>query len=181
MMPKKILVFVGLLSSGKGTAAKYLVEKHKAKSFRFSTIVRDVLSRLYLEHSRQNMSHISTVLRENFGEELFAKVMATDVQNATENIVVVDGARRLADVEHLKKIAGFKLVAIVAEAKIRYERLVARGENPDDKNKTWKQFLQDHELETEASIPALMKMAEVVVDNNGSAEQLYEQLDKLVE
>lgn len=180
-MEKKILVFVGLLSSGKGTAAKYLVEKYGAKSFRFSTIMRDLLDRLYLEHSRQHMSDISRVLRENFGEDLFAKVMATDVQKAAENLVVVDGARRLADIEHLKKIEGFKLVSIEADAKIRYERLIARGENPDDKNKTWEQFLKDHELETEASIPALMKMAEVVVDNNGSAEQLYEQLDKLVQ
>ena len=179
-MAKKIIVFVGLLSSGKGTAAKYLVEKHGAKAFRFSTIMRGVLDRLYLEQSRENMSNISTVLRQTFGEDLFAKVMAADVRKTEENIVVVDGARRLADIEHLKKIEGFRLISIEADPKIRYQRLIQRGENPDDKNKTWEQFLQDHELETEASIPALMKLADVVVDNNGSAEEFYKQLDKLV-
>lgn len=179
-MPKKILVFVGLLASGKGTAAKYFTEKYGAQSFRFSTIMRDVLDRLYLEHSRENMSNISTLLRERFGEDLFAKVMAADVEKAPANLVVVDGARRLADIEHLKKLAGFKLVSIEVEAKIRYERLRQRGENPDDQNKTWEQFLADHELETEKSIPALMAMADVVVNNNGSPEEFRRQLDKLV-
>ncbi|PWB39124.1 MAG: hypothetical protein C3F02_00695 [Parcubacteria group bacterium] len=179
-MTKKIIVLVGLLSSGKGTVAKYFVEKYGAQSFRFSTIMRDVLDRLYLEHSRENMSNLSTLLRERFGEDLFAKVMAADVAKSDAKIVVVDGARRQADVEHLKKIAGFKLVSIEADPKIRYERLTRRAENPDDKNKTWEQFLADHQLETEVNIPPLMKLADVVVDNNGSAEELYRQLDNLL-
>ena len=177
---KKILVFTGLPSSGKGTAAKYFVEKYGAKSFRFSTIMRDLLDRLYLPQSRENMSHISTVLRQNFSEDIFAKVMAEDVRRAETNIVVIDGARRLADIEYLSKIPGFKLAAIKVDMRIRYERLIQRGENPDDKNKTWEQFQEDHNLETELSIPELMKQADVVIDNNGSLEDFYKQLDKLV-
>lgn len=180
-MSKKIIVFVGLLSSGKGTAAKYLVDKYGAKSFRFSTIMRDVLDRLYLEHSRENMSNISTLLRARFGEDLFAKVMAGDVSKDSANVIVVDGARRQADIEHLRKLEGFKLVSLEADAKIRYQRLLQRHENPDDQNKTWEQFEADHQLETELSIPPLMQMADVIIDNNGSTEEFYKQLDKLVD
>jgi len=179
-MDKKILVFTGLPASGKGTAAKYLVEKYQAKSFRFSTIMRDLLDRLYLPQSRENMSHISKVLRQNFSEDLFAKVMAEDASRVQTSIVVVDGARRLADVEYLGKLPGFKLVSLEADMRIRYERLTKRGENPDDANKTWEEFQEDHNLETELSIPALMAKADVVINNDGSIEDFYKQLDNLV-
>jgi len=177
---KIILGFTGLPASGKGTAAKYFVEKYEAKSFRFSTIMRDLLDRLYMPHSRENMSHISTVLRQNFSEDIFAKVMAEDVKQAEVELVVIDGARRLADIEHLRKIPGFKLVSIEVEMKTRYERLIKRGENPDDNSKTWEAFQADHELETEQTIPELMSQADAVIDNNGTLEDLYKQLDKLI-
>jgi dephospho-CoA kinase len=179
-MAKNILCFTGLPASGKGFATKYLVDKYQAGHFRFSTIMRDLLNRVYLPQSRENMSKISTGLRQIFGEDLYAKVIAEDVKNAKEEIVAVDGARRLADIKYLKELEGFKLVAIEVDMKIRYERLVKRGENPDDRAKTWEQFVADHQLETEASIPELMKQAGIIVDNNGSLDDLYKQLDKLV-
>ncbi|MDD5749618.1 MAG: AAA family ATPase [Patescibacteria group bacterium] len=179
-MTKKILVFTGLPACGKGTATKYLAEKYDAKTFRFSTIMRDLLDRLYLPQSRENMSLLSRIVRENFAEDIFAKVMAEDAKQAETDIVVIDGARRLADVEHLSKIKGFLLIAIEGDMKIRYQRLVKRGENPDDQSKTWEEFVADHQLETELSIPELMEKADVVVDNNGSLEEFYKQLDKLV-
>ena len=179
-MSKKILCFTGLPASGKGTATKYLVEKYQAKSFRFSTIMRDLLDRVYLPQSRENMCKISLALRETFGEDLYAKVMAEDAKTAEEEIIVVDGVRRLDDVKHLSKLEGFKLVSIEVDMKTRYERLVKRGENSDDTTKTWEQFVADHKLETEASIPGVMAKADVVIDNSGTLEGLYNQLDKLV-
>lgn len=179
-MGKIILGFTGLPACGKGTAAKYYHEKYGAPTFRFSTSMRDLLDRLYLPQSRENMSTISRITREAFGQDLYAKVMAGDVGKADHNIVVVEGIRRMDDVVELKKLPNFKLVAIEADMKIRYERLKIRGENSDDNTKTWEQFQKDHELETELSTPPVMARADVVVNNDGSLEELYKQLDKLV-
>ncbi len=180
MSKKIILGFTGLIASGKGTAAKYLVEKHSAVSFRFSTILRDLLDRLYMPQSRDNMVNISKVLREEFGQDLLSKVMIKDIEQADANIVVIDGMRRPADIQDLKDLPGLKVVAIEVDAKTRHARLNKRSENPDDQTKTWEQFLKDHEKETEITIPDLMKQADVTVDNNGSLEDFYKQLDKLV-
>lgn len=180
-MPKIILGFTGLPACGKGTIAQYFKEKYQAETFRFSTMLRDVLDRLYLEHSRENMSGISTVLREFFGQDLMAKVMAKDVENSQAELIIVDGIRRMDDVKYLRALPNFKLVAIVADMKIRYERLKKRGENPDDKNKTWAEFLADHQLETELTILDTMKAADLVINNDGSLEDLYKQLDELVQ
>ena len=179
-MPKIILGFTGLIACGKGTATQYLKEKYQAETFRFSTMLRDVCSRLYMEHSRENLSGISTVLREFFGQDLMAKVMAKDVENSQAELIVVDGIRRMEDVKYLRVLPNFKLVSIESEMKIRYQRLLKRDENSDDQNKTWEQFQADHQLETELTILDTMKAADIVIINDGSLEDLQKQLDKLV-
>ena len=56
MANKKIIIgLVGQLACGKGTVAEYLKEKYGASVYRYSTMLRDVLNRLYLEINRVNM------------------------------------------------------------------------------------------------------------------------------
>lgn len=179
-MDKKIFGLTGLMACGKGTVAKYLADKHGAQAIRFSTIVRDVLDRLYLPQSRANMQKMIPILLDGFGTDLLSKVMAQDVLKSDKNIIVIDGVRRFPDIEHLKKIPGFKLVAVEVDAKARYQRLVSRGENAGDKEKTWEQFLAEHQATTEIDIPKIMASADIKIDNNGNLEDLYRQLDNLV-
>src|SRR3989344_2132033 len=98
---KKIIVgFAGEIASGKGTATKYVVEKYHAVSDRFSTMLRDIADRVYLEQSRNNLQKISTMLRQTFGDDFLAKVISNDVQKNQSDIVVVDGIRRLPDIKY---------------------------------------------------------------------------------
>lgn len=175
---KVILGFTGLLASGKGTAAKYLEEKHMAATFRFSTMLRDILNRVYVPHARDNMIRLSEFLRGAYGEDIMAKTMFKDIEKDTAKVVVIEGIRRLADIE--QDAPNFVLVEIFAEPKIRYERLIKRGENPDDNSKTYEQFLADHRRSTEVSILEVIKHATERVDNNGDLASLHKQLDELV-
>lgn len=177
---KVILGFTGLLASGKGTAAKYLEEKHQAATFRFSTMLRDILDRVYVPQTRDNMIRLSEFLRGTYGEEVMAKTIAEDVEKSDEKIVVVEGVRRMADIAYLSKLPNFILVEIFAEPRTRYERLIKRGENPDDNSKTYEQFLADHQRSTELSILDVIKHATERVDNNGDLANLHKQLDELV-
>ncbi len=177
---KKILGFTGLIASGKGTACNYLIKKHGAVSFKFSKILRDILDRAYLPHSRDNLVKISMIMRETFGQDLLAKAIAQDIKNTDKELIVVDGVRRPDDIKYLKDIPGFKLVAVDTDEKIRYERLIQRTENIDDKTKTWEEFVKDHKAETEVYIPELIKSADIKIINDTSLEELYNQLDKLV-
>jgi dephospho-CoA kinase len=68
-MNKKVIGITGMIASGKSTAAKYLVEKHGATSHRFSTILRDVATRLHLDINRHNLATLSSALRQSFGEK----------------------------------------------------------------------------------------------------------------
>jgi len=177
---KIILGFVGDLSSGKGTAAKYLKEKYNSNSYRFSTILRDIINRLYLPETRGNLQNISTVLRENFGQDVLSKVIAEDVKNDPNEIVVVEGVRRPTDITYLREIPGFHLIYITAESKLRWERLVKRGENEDDTEKTYEEFLKDEQAEADILIKELGKSAEYTIHNNLGFEEFYVEIEKVL-
>ena len=80
----------------------------------------------------------------------------------------------------LKDIPGFSLVAITAEQKTRWERMVMRGENADDATKTFEQFILDEQKEAEIHITEVAKTAQFTINNNGSLDQLYVQIDDII-
>jgi len=179
-MDKLIICFVGLIASGKDAAKKYLEEKYGATSFRFSSVLRDALDALGLESSRDNMINISTWARETFGNDLLAKAVAKKAKTSPANLIIIDGARRLDDLIYLRENKNFYLIAIEAEAKIRYERSLTRNENPGDKEKSYEAFLEDHKRETEITIPETMASADFKIDNNSDFTALYRQIDELM-
>ena len=182
MSDKKIIIgFVGEIASGKDTAVAYLVEKYHASQYKFSGILRDILNRLYLDLSRDNLQKISQVLRENFSQDILSKVIANDAQADENAIVIVNGIRRASDIVHLKELPNFHIIHITAALRVRYERLVQRGENSDDKTKTFAQFQKDHGAEAELQIANIAKKASHTIDNNGSFDKLHAQLDALIQ
>ena len=81
------------------------------------------MNRTAIPISRENLQKFSTLLRENFGENILAKAIANDASKLDANIVVIDGVRRFTDIEHLEKLSNFVLVKVDADPKVRYERL----------------------------------------------------------
>lgn len=179
-MNKLILGFTGQIASGKGTSALYLKETYGATTYRFSTILRDLVDRIYIPQNRHNLQTISRIIRENFGEGILAKAMAEDVKNDTSKIIAIDGIRRPSDVEYLKNVPGFVLVSLEATIEKRYERITSRGENTDDNKKTFNEFKKEHEAESELTISEIASQATECIDNNRSIEYLHKQLDQLI-
>jgi dephospho-CoA kinase len=179
-MSKLILGITGELASGKGTAADYFVKKHGASTHRFSTMLRDIAKRMYLEESRENLQKLSTLFRGNFNEDLLSMVIYKDVESDEHDLIVIDGVRRMGDIEYLKSLPGFRLIYIETDVKERYDRIITRGENSDDNSKTLEEFKEDNKREAERQIKDLKNKASVVIDNNGSFDELYKQLDEIV-
>lgn len=178
---KIILGLAGTIGSGKGSAAEHLIKKHSANIHRTSKMLRDLLGRLYIETSRDHMSTLSTLLRQMFGEDIMSKVIYEDVKNDESEIVAVDGVRLLADVAYLKTFPEFKLVYIETDLKTRYERIVKRHQNPDERDKTFEEFENDQKAEAESQIEDLKKVADYSIENNGTPEEFFAKIDKLVE
>ncbi|GBE16409.1 hypothetical protein BMS3Abin15_00223 [bacterium BMS3Abin15] len=179
-MPKIILGLAAELAGGKGTVAKHIIEKYDGSAHRFSTMLRDVLDRLYLDQNRENMQKLSTITRKAYGEDTLAKVISEDVKKDDHEVIVVDGVRRSADIKYLKELPEFKLIYIEADIEKRFERIKERGENPDDKSKTFEDFKKDHEGEADIRIRDLKKHADYIIDNNKDINYLHSQIDDVV-
>ena len=179
-MNKLILGLVGEMASGKSTITEYLKQKHGAVTFRFSDMLRDVAKRLHIENSRPNLQLLSTVLRQNFGEDLMSKVLAADVMESTHNFIITEGVRRPTDITYLKKLPGFHLIYLSVSERTRFERLAARRENADDANKTWEEFQREGKQESEQKIKEIAAIAEITIDNNGTMEELYKEMESIL-
>ncbi len=179
-MSKIILGLVGEMASGKTTVTDYLKKNYGAVTFRFSDMLRDVLTRMHLELTRQNLQTISTILRQNFSEDIMSRVLAEDVKKSEAPLIITEGIRRPSDIVYLKAIPGFHLVALMADTKTRFERMTGRSENPDDRNKTWEEFEKESAAEPEQKIKELMQEAPDKINNNGGFQELYRQIGLLM-
>jgi len=177
---KIIIGLVGEISAGKTTITDYLKEKNNAISFRFSDMLRDVLDRMYIEKNRKNLQGISTILRQEFGDDTMSRVIAEDVKNSTEDFIIIEGIRRPTDITYLREVPEFKFVAVNADKELRYKRLIERSENADDKTKTWEQFQEDGKQEAESKVKEIANQADFTIDNNGTLEELYKQIDEII-
>lgn len=180
MANKIIIGLVGEIASGKDTVAEYLKQKYDSETISFSKPLRDILDRLFLPQNRENMANLGFDLRTRFGQDLLAKAIAEEIKVSDKNMMCLPNVRLESDITYLKEMPGFFLIAVSTEPKIRYERLIHRGQNPDDKTKTWEQFLKDSKLSTEIHIQDLMGKAKFNLDNNGSLVDLYAQIDELM-
>ncbi len=178
-MEKRIIALTGHISSGKTTVANYLADKFNGTIYGFSGPLRDILKRLYLPLDRTNMANLSEIIRSQFGSDLISRTIAMDIEEDPCNFIILEGIRRDPDLETMRDLPGFQLIAVTADSKLRWERMTKRGQNTDDHSKTYEQFLNDEQSESDRTIPKVMAHAEVTIDNNGTLEELYAQVDKI--
>lgn len=179
-MTKAILGFTGRIACGKDVSKNYVEKKYGASSHRYSTMLRDILKRLYLPITRENLQNLSTDLRARFGEDTMANVIAEDVKNDKHKIIIIEGIRRMADIINIQQLPGFYLIGINTTPQNRYERMIKRNENVGEQNQTFADFLKSDQMETEIQISDVMEHAKFQLDNNGSLEDLYGQIDKII-
>ena len=175
-----IIGFVGQAGSGKGTAAHLLQEKYGAAVFTFSDILSDILNRLFLPSNRENLINMSITLRQGFGQNILAKAMSRQIESAKEEMVVVDGIRRLDDIEDLKTKTNFHLIEIMVDPKMRFERLKKRNQKPGEAEMTWEDFQAVGQKETEVTIAKVAEQAEIKLNNEGEIKDLGKQLEELI-
>lgn len=180
-MKKIIIGLTGQIACGKGVVKKYLISTNNASDYRFSTILRDAMDRLSIETSRENIQKFSTLMRQNFGEDLLAKAIAKDAKDNQSPFIVIDGIRRMADIKYLKELPEFRLISIFADKNIRLQRVIERNENPGDDKKTMEEFEKEESAETEIEIPQTMDRADYKIVNNGTWEELHSQIDAIIE
>lgn len=164
--------------AGKDTVKEYLVKRYGAQSLSFSFILKDILYRLSLPFARKNYAALAEALRKAFGEHILATVLAIDARNSSKSIVVIDGIRKVAELEELRRLPNFYFIFVETDLRIRYERIKCRGTKSDDREKTFEEFVLDHTHAADREVCALKGMADAVIENNGTTQSLFARIDE---
>lgn len=172
----KVVGLVGAIASGKSVLADRLVDVYGASYYRFSDVLRDVLERLHLENTRENLQCLGIVLRQGFGEDVLSDALREDIA-AEEGLVVVDGIRYLKEYEMIRELGGV-VVYVEAPEKLRYERVVSRASRGEGST-SFEEFLENESKPTEKQISEVGVRADYVIENTGTLEELLEKVDEL--
>lgn len=182
MSAKIIIALAGEIASGKGEVVKILLKEYGVGVVRFSDCLRNILDRLHIKKSRENMQSLSTSLRNHFGKDILSRVVLVDVKSLAPEMVVLDGVRRIDDISMLLNDPDiiFHLIYIEAGLQARFERLKKRNENHGDADKSFDDFVRDQAREAEAGVVQLKAIAGNVIVNEGSAEELRQKVIEVI-
>ena len=177
MMKKIIIGMIGKAGSGKDTVADYIVKKYEYKKTSFATPLKIIVSlisgwsydfvdgkedrqsRETLKHykydmtCREMMQYIGTDLfRKQFNENIWVNTARNYINNHSENIIVTD-CRFENEINLIKEMGG-KIIII-------------KRDNINNVNK--------HESEKKLEIDDAY-----IIENNGTLEELYLNIDKII-
>ncbi len=180
-MSEKIIIGVaGRLASGKGSVGKYLIEHYAAARFRSSDPLRQAVDIFGAPQSRDNLSNLSTFLRQQCGENVIAKSVERLITQSPNPICVYDGMRRVIDVTVFRALPNFTLVYMDTDVVKRYGRYIKRNENTGDAEMSYSDFLIRDNLEPEQQLDQLRDQADIIIDNNGVMEDLDRQITDVI-
>ncbi|MEM3526600.1 MAG: AAA family ATPase [Candidatus Jordarchaeaceae archaeon] len=173
-MKKKIIALVGMPGCGKTVAVKAAKEK-SIPVVSMGDVVREEVKVRGLEENPENLSKISKGLREEEGPQAVANRTLPKIEREKSSIVLVEGIRSLEEVEFFKRhYPDFTLVAIHASPETRFKRLCKR-ERADD-SLDIKTFQERDNREIGFGLGAVMALADYVIVNEGSEEELIENM-----
>lgn len=181
MAEKIIIGIAGELAAGKSIVTNYLVERYGAKHVRYSAVLEDLMSRLYLPFERKNYANMAEAVRTYFTEDILSRTLAKDVEKSTGNIIIADGIRKAAELRFLRTLPDFYFFFVDADIHKRFERLKWRTEKTDDQVKTFEEFVKDHEHAADNTIHELKKEADFVISNDGTPEALQKEIDGVMQ
>lgn len=179
--PKLVLGFVGKLCAGKGLAIAYLVEKYGFYASSCSDRIREEIRKQGKEVTREGLQEVGGKLRGEFGPAVLAQRTWENILDSGAKKAIVDSIRGKEEVDFLKTQINFYLIAIEADQRTRFDRMVSRAIKSDPI--TWEEFRKTEARDLTGdgrNIEACIKEADFHIENNGSAEELYQKLEKLL-
>jgi dephospho-CoA kinase len=178
----KIIGAVGQNGSGKDEVLKYLKARYGVPFFSTGDMVREIAAREGVEPTRENLQTISDRYFKEHGEGCFVRLLAERIRQDGMPVAGISGIRSLKDVQILREVFGKAFVLIqvsVGDPRLRYERMVKRGERRDPH--AYEQFLlQDKAEEAIFHVSEAEAQADYAISNDGQLTNLHQAIDRLV-
>lgn len=174
-----LIGIAGTLGAGKGTVVAYLKEKGFAH-YSTSGMFKAILESQGQIARREAYSYLGDAFRE-LGPAGPIAIQYSIAQNDDRN-VIIESIHDVPEAEFMKE-KGAVILGVDAPLEVRYERIQGRGSEKDNVSFEDFQKIAIHEEEGGGKhhIRDVLKIADYVVTNNGTVEELYAQVDAILE
>lgn len=161
----------GKMRSGKDTVANYIIEKYGFEHLKFSKGINEIYNKFnYVDDkgikNRQALQDIGQGIRRALGENVWVNYTLSHYNRGKDT--VISDVRQDNEFIALREL-GAVIILVTTSPSVQRERLLQLGESPDEDR-------MNHETE---HIPE--SMADVVVVNDSSLEELYTKIDDILE
>jgi len=183
-MSKIVIGLVGPIAAGKSTTVEILKKKGFV-SYSLSDRIREEIQNRNLEITRESLNKVSNELRETIGADVLAKKTSDLINQENQEKIVVDSIRNPQEINYLKDQFSMYVIGLIAPQEKRFDFFANRGTNVAGIT-TWEEFktLDDMELaqsgEYKQQVQACLDLADTVIENTGSVEELEKKLDEIL-
>lgn len=175
----KLIAVVGMSGSGKSIASDYLEEKGFKKIY-FGGVVLDKLKEENLEINPVNEKMMRERLRDEYGMAAMAILLLSKIQDAyKDSNVVLDGLYSWDEYVVLKNEFKdkIKLISVVNDKNIRYQRVGVRKIRPLNREEIEKRDIAETENLDKGGPIA---MGDYFILNNGSIDDYHRRIDEIL-
>lgn len=175
-----IIGITGTLGSGKGTIVDYLVRNKGFVHYSVRQYLLKQIRQLGMEENRDSMVKVANDLRAKHGASYIVEQLYIQAKKSGKN-AIIESIRTTGEIESLKAKGNFYLLAVDADVRIRFERVLQRGSETDNIN--YETFIANENREMLSNDPSSQNLikcieaADYALQNNGKFQQLYDQIE----
>ncbi len=175
-----IIGVTGSFGAGKGEVADYLVNRKGFKHYSARRFIFEEAKRRGLDISkgREVLIPVGNDLRREHGPAYIIESLYK--QAVTEGVdAVIESLRVVAEVKRLQELGGY-VIGVDADPHLRFERSIKRGSETD--SVSYEEWIDHERRESNSHDPAkqdifgALKASDCVVQNNGTKEELHDQI-----
>ena len=185
-----IVGVVGKIAAGKTTVAKFFEERGFCRVSCSDPLI-DLLTHNVSDYSwipelpekaeptRERLIEFGKHLKETYGEDILIRLAVDKMRNCKK--VVIDGVRSKGEIEAIKRLGG-KVIYVEARPEIRFERLMRRKASKDKDIRSFEDFKAMDDAEEQLYHTSELKgLADYVIVNEGTLEELREKVEEIIE
>lgn len=185
MLDKPLIIGItGAFGSGKSTAADFLEKLGFVKISLVQFLEEELIRIGEKKITRKLLQDLGNEWREKYGAGILAKKALEKIYAKGIKKAVVEGFRNSAEIETLRKQSNFKLIGIVVNRKIRFERLkkLNRREklNWELFNKLDNRDLGIGEGKKGLQVAICLALSDIFIENNRSLDELKSRIEDAV-